>query len=85
MENYSRFLENAQNLDILDMKTQKILIKSNFLCDATPTKNKNAENNAPQPVKPKSNDLLGYWKKPGLQQEKTNEETPIFVYFLRFF
>lgn len=85
MENYSKFLENAQNLDILDMKTQRNLIKSNILSDTSLPKSKNLENNTtPQPVKPKSNDLLGYWKKHGVTQEKTTEETPIFVNFQFF-
>ena len=81
LENYSKFLENAQNLDILDMKTQKTLIKTHFLND--PPKTKNQENNVPQAPKPKSNDLLGYLKKAGAP-EKNNEETPIFVDFTNF-
>ena len=82
MESYSNFLEKAQNLDILDRKTQKILLKSKFTSDfSIKNKNKTSENNMPPQSKPKSNDIRGYFKPAG-GKEKNIEETPIFVIYL---
>lgn len=77
---YSKFLENCQNLDLLERKIKNNMYKSkNHIIPLA----KNNNNTKEIPKKIKSNDILGYLKMQGANgsKEKMNEE-PHFVKYI---